>query len=111
MANGSGDKKPSNVDSGRWQWVITVVISICITVAGIATAWGVFQERVDTCVNKIDKIEAEVTTWELSVTENQLTTVIQLAEIQKDIQYIKVQIDSLSLQVERLQESREAIPY
>jgi len=111
MANGNGEKRPSSGGSNRWQWMITVVISLCITVAGIATAWGVFQERVDNCTTKINKIEAEVTSWERSVTENQLTTMVQLTEIQKDIQYIKVQIDALSLQVNRLRESSEGVPH
>lgn len=74
----------------QFRWLVTAVVTpIFVAVIGFAVLWGGVQERVAACEANDDKQDVRIEAINTANNEIKVT----LAEIQRDIAYIRLQIE------------------
>lgn len=68
---------------------INFLLSILIPLLALAVSWGILSSRVDQLCKDLDEMKATVKGQQSINTDIQ----VRLAEIQKDVLYIKVSLD------------------
>ena len=81
MATPNGTRQPLDVLGKLWPILITLVM--------LASAWGVMQTQSAYHETRLSALETE-----LDKTQGALSTIaVRLAEIQRDLQYIRTELD------------------
>ena len=72
---------------------IQLLAALLIPLLALAVAWGVWTTRIDALECRIAEQSAKLEKYDSTL----LTIQVQLAEIQKDLSYIRRQVDSAGL--------------
>ena len=72
---------------------LQLVLAFLIPLLALAVAWGVWTTRIDALECRIAEQSAKLEKYDSTL----LTIQVQLAEIQKDLSYIRRQVDSAGL--------------
>lgn len=73
------------------EWLLENSWSLLIAAATVVSTWAVIRHRIDALEQNYEKLEEDVAGLKSTNTQNQII----LAEIKKDIEYIRLQVSKL----------------